>query len=119
VTGPQGSQATDKDALARISAPVYGFYAGNDARINATIPATTDAMRELQKKYDPVTYDGAGHGFMRAGEAPEPKAPEATGNKEADDKAAADYQTKLTAYKANQKARAEAWTKWKEIMKKI
>ena len=54
-----------------ITAPVYGFYAGNDARIGATIPATTDAMKAAGKKYDPVTYEGAGHGFMRAGEAPD------------------------------------------------
>jgi len=51
-------------------APVYGFYAGNDARIGATIPATTDAMKAAGKRYEPVTYDGAGHGFMRAGEDP-------------------------------------------------
>jgi len=54
-----------------ITAPVYGFYAGNDARIGATLPATTDAMKAAGKKFDPVTYDGAGHGFMRAGEAPD------------------------------------------------
>jgi carboxymethylenebutenolidase len=54
-----------------ITAPVYGFYAGNDARIGATLPATTDAMKAAGKKYEPVTYDGAGHGFMRAGEAPD------------------------------------------------
>ena len=54
-----------------ITAPVYGFYAGNDARISATVPATTDAMKAAGKKYEPVIYDGAGHGFMRAGEAPE------------------------------------------------
>lgn len=53
-----------------ITAPVYGFYAGNDSRIGATIPATTDAMKAAGKTYDPVTYDGAGHGFMRAGEDP-------------------------------------------------
>jgi carboxymethylenebutenolidase len=53
-----------------ITAPVYGFYAGNDSRIGATIPATTDAMKAAGKFYDPVTYDGAGHGFMRAGEDP-------------------------------------------------
>ncbi|HXC96051.1 MAG TPA: dienelactone hydrolase family protein [Edaphobacter sp.] len=53
-----------------ITAPVYGFYAGNDARIGATVPATTEAMKTAGKKYDPVTYDGAGHGFMRAGEDP-------------------------------------------------
>jgi len=56
-----------------ISAPVYGFYAGNDARISATIPATTAAMKAAGKTYDPVVYDGAGHGFMRAGEDPSPE----------------------------------------------
>jgi carboxymethylenebutenolidase len=53
-----------------ITAPVYGFYAGNDSRIGATIPATTAAMKAAGKVYEPVTYDGAGHGFMRAGEDP-------------------------------------------------
>jgi carboxymethylenebutenolidase len=27
-------------------------------------------MKELRKTYEPVTYEGAGHGFMRAGEQP-------------------------------------------------
>ena len=63
-----------------ITAPVYGFYAGNDARIGATIPATTEAMKAAGKKYEPVTYDGAGHGFMRAGEDPNNTVP---GNKTA------------------------------------
>ena len=56
--------------LKPITAPVYGFYAGNDARIAATVPATTAAMKAAGKKYEPVIYDGAGHGFMRAGEDP-------------------------------------------------
>ncbi|HYV83365.1 MAG TPA: dienelactone hydrolase family protein [Pyrinomonadaceae bacterium] len=81
----------DKAALAKIKAPVYGFYAGNDARINATLPKTTEAMTELKKTYDPVTYEGAGHGFMRAGEAPD-------------------------ANEANKKARDEAWARWKKIL---
>src|SRR6204780_777223 len=46
-----------------ITAPVYGFYAGNDARIGATIPDTTAAMKAAGKMYDPVRYDGAGDGF--------------------------------------------------------
>ncbi len=58
------------ESLAGITAPVYGFYAGNDARITATVPATKDAMAAAGKKYEAVTYDGAGHGFMRAGEDP-------------------------------------------------
>jgi carboxymethylenebutenolidase len=53
-----------------ITAPVYGFYGGNDARIYSTLPATTAAMKAAGKKFDPVTYEGAGHGFMRAGEDP-------------------------------------------------
>ncbi len=58
------------DALKSITAPVYGFYGGNDARISATVPDTKTAMAAAGKKYDPVIYDGAGHGFMRAGEDP-------------------------------------------------
>ncbi len=83
--------APDKTALAKIKAPVYGFYAGNDARINATLPKTTEAMTELKKTFEPVTYEGAGHGFMRAGEAPD-------------------------ANEANKKARDEAWARWKKIL---
>ncbi len=61
----------DTSAMASITAPVSGFYAGNDARIDATIPATVEAMKAAGKRFDPVIYDGAGHGFMRAGEAPD------------------------------------------------
>jgi carboxymethylenebutenolidase len=63
-----------------ITAPVYGFYGGNDARVDATIPATTAAMKAAGKTYEPVTYEGAGHGFMRAGEDPTNTVP---GNKTA------------------------------------
>jgi carboxymethylenebutenolidase len=59
------------DAMKNITAPVYGFYAGNDARIGATVPQTVIDMKAAGKFYEPVTYDGAGHGFMRAGEAPD------------------------------------------------
>ena len=58
------------DSLAAITAPVYGFYGGSDARISSTVPDTKTAMAAANKKYDPVIYDGAGHGFMRAGEDP-------------------------------------------------
>ncbi|HET9526512.1 MAG TPA: dienelactone hydrolase family protein [Pyrinomonadaceae bacterium] len=109
----------DKAAFARIAAPVYGFYAGNDARINATLPATTAAMAELKKTFDAVTYEGSGHGFMRAGDAPEPVAPQPKGDKEADDKAAADHQKALAQWKGNKKARDEAWARWKKILAAI
>jgi carboxymethylenebutenolidase len=116
---PGGQEGPNKEALAKIAAPVYGFYAGNDARINAALPKTIEFMKELNKTFDPVTYEGAGHGFMRAGDAPEPVAPEPKGDKEADDKAAADHQRALTNYKANKKARDEAWVRWKKILSAI
>lgn len=113
--------AVDSAALACITAPVYGFYAENDMRINATLPATKAAMAELKKKYDPVTYAGAGHGFMRAGEpnAPPPTAPAPKGDEAADKKAADDYQKAVETFKANRKARDDAWVRWKAILAKI
>jgi carboxymethylenebutenolidase len=59
-------------SIAHIKAPVYAFYAGNDARIDVTVPDTAATMRADGKKFDPVMYQGAGHGFMRAGEEPNP-----------------------------------------------
>jgi carboxymethylenebutenolidase len=44
--------------VSAITAPVYGFYAGNDARIGATLPATVAAMKAAGKTFEPVTYDG-------------------------------------------------------------
>ena len=89
-----GTGPDNPEDLARIRAPVYGFYGGNDARVNATIPKTTDLMKQAGKAYEPVIYDGAGHGFLRAGEAPD-------------------------ASEANKKARTQAWDRWKELLKRI
>jgi carboxymethylenebutenolidase len=83
----------DREAMARIKAPVYGFYAGEDARIGATVPGAIEQMKAIGKTFDPVTYEGAGHGFMRAGEAPDASA-------------------------ANSKARADAWARWKSLLGK-
>ena len=58
-------------AMAAITAPVYGFYGENDARIDAMIPQAVTDMKAAGKFYEPVTYAGAGHGFMRAGQAPD------------------------------------------------
>lgn len=96
-TGPDSA-----DAIAAIKAPVYGFYAGNDARVGATVPATEQLMKAAHKTFEPVTYEGAGHGFMRAGDAPPPAA-------------GADEKT-LTAYAGNKKARDDAWARWKKLL---
>jgi len=62
-------------AMANITAPVYGFYAGSDARVSATVPQAKIDMAAAKKSYEAVIYDGAGHGFMRAGEQPDATAP--------------------------------------------
>ncbi len=59
--------------MAKITAPVYGFYGGNDNRIGATVPQAITDMKAAGKVYEPVTYEGAGHGFMRAGQSPDAK----------------------------------------------
>jgi carboxymethylenebutenolidase len=113
--------SVDQAGLARINAPIYGFYAENDMRVNATIPPTVEAMKTLKKHYEPVTYAGAGHGFMRAGEpnAPEPTAPTTTGDEAADKKAKEDYDKAIAMYRANRKARDDAWVRWKGILAKL
>jgi len=51
--------------LGRIKAPVEGHYGGDDARVDATIPAAEAEMKRLGKTYHPHIYEGAGHGFLR------------------------------------------------------
>jgi len=77
-----------------IACPVYGFYGEDDARIDATLPKTKEIMQGASKHYEPVIYPGAGHGFMRAGEAPD-------------------------ASEANRKAHDSAWERWKLLLKKL
>jgi carboxymethylenebutenolidase len=52
--------------LAKIKAPVLGHYGGDDARVNATVGPAEAEMKKLGKTYEPHTYEGAGHGFLRA-----------------------------------------------------
>ena len=84
----------DEADMARINCPVYGFYGGNDARVSQTVPKTTELMKQNKKIYEPVIYEGAGHGFMRAGEAPD-------------------------ASPGNKKAREQAWSRLKTAFEKL
>src|SRR5262249_30701378 len=59
-TSPQAA------ALAAVKAPVLGHYGGDDARVDATVPPAQEEMKKLGKSYEPHTYAGAGHGFLRA-----------------------------------------------------
>ncbi|HMC53772.1 MAG TPA: dienelactone hydrolase family protein [Gemmatimonadaceae bacterium] len=56
----------DTTELSRVQVPVLGLYAGDDARINARVPATDSTMRRLGKPYEVHFFEGAGHGFLRA-----------------------------------------------------
>ena len=51
-------------ALANVKSPVIGLYAGNDARIGATVPGTEAAMKKLGKAYEAHTYPHATHSFL-------------------------------------------------------
>ena len=64
-----GSGPEEGESYKEIETPVYGFYGGNDNRVNATIENSARWMEEYGKFYEPVIYEGAGHGFFRAGEA--------------------------------------------------
>lgn len=86
-----GSGPKDESSYANIAAPVYGFYGTADERIGATIPASEEAMKKFGKTYDIVSYDGAGHAFMRLGEDP-------------------------NGTPANVTAREEAWERMKSIL---
>jgi len=85
---------TGPESVGTVRAPVYGFYGGDDARVNATVPKSAELMKQAGKQYEPVTYEGAGHGFMRSGEAPDASEP-------------------------NRKAREEGWRRWLALLSKI
>jgi carboxymethylenebutenolidase len=52
-------------AIAKINAPVLGLYAGDDARVDATIPPAEAEMKRLGKPFTAHIDEGAGHGFLR------------------------------------------------------
>jgi carboxymethylenebutenolidase len=89
-----GTAPDSPEKVTNITCPVNGFYAENDARVDATIPKAEELMKAAGKKYEPVIYKGAGHGFMRDGESP-------AGTPE------------------NKKARDDAWARWKMLLKQL
>lgn len=86
--------APDEETMDNAKAPVYGFYGGNDFRITGQVPRVNTYMLEIAKKYEPVTYAGTGHGFLRSGELEDASA-------------------------ADKKAREDAWKRWKELLGKL
>ena len=90
-TGPEEAAEYEQ-----IEVPVYGFYGGNDNRVNATIEASETAMSEFDKTYEYEIYDGAGHAFMRSGDDP-----------------------KLEADNANKKARNASWRRLTTLLNNL
>jgi carboxymethylenebutenolidase len=87
-----GPAPKDEAAYKEIKAPVYGFYGGDDFRISGAVPGVEKLMKSLDKKYEPVIYEGAKHAFMRQGEmTDDPK-------------------------NADRKARDEAFARWTKLL---
>jgi carboxymethylenebutenolidase len=87
-----GPAPKDDESLATIACPVYGFYGREDRRITGEVPAVEKRMKAADKKYEPVVYDRARHGFMRIGEeSPDKEDP-------------------------NRTARDQAWERWMKIL---
>src|SRR6266516_2552860 len=91
-----GAPPESPEQAVNIGCPVYGFYGENDERVNAGIPKAEELMKAAGKKYEPVIYKGAGHGCMRSGEPANPNMRE-----------------------GDKKARDEAWTRWKKLLKEL
>jgi carboxymethylenebutenolidase len=91
-----GVAVDNADDAKNVACPVYGFYAENDERVDATVPKAEELMKAAGKKYEPVTYKGAGHGFMRSGEPNNPEKRD-----------------------GDAKARDEAWARWKTLLKQL
>ncbi len=91
-----GATPDDASKVQNIACPVYGFYGELDQRITASVPKAEELMKAAGKKYEPVVYKGAGHGFMRSGDPANPAVRE--GDKSAHD---------------------QAWVRWKEVLKQL
>ena len=56
--------APNAEALAKIKAPVIGFFGEDDARITATVEPTAAEMKRLGKSFESHVYPHATHGFL-------------------------------------------------------
>jgi carboxymethylenebutenolidase len=73
VMSPEGLRAAvvyygtspELSSLKSVRVPVLGLYAGDDARVGATVPPADSAMRAMGKTFDVHSFAGAGHGFLR------------------------------------------------------
>ena len=86
-----GTNVSEPAELKKIHAPILGLYGEDDARVNTTIPPADEQMKKLGKPYTHHIYQGAGHGFLRSGEASD-------------------------APPADRTALEQAWERWKKLL---
>jgi carboxymethylenebutenolidase len=89
-----GTGPTTDEGVTGIDAPVYGFYGGDDERVNATIEPTRALMQKHGKTFDPVIYPGAGHAYMRSG-------------------------AEANAIPANKAAHDQSWQRWAGLLREL
>lgn len=53
-----------EEIMAKINAPVLGFYGENDARVTSTVEPTIAAMKRLGKTFEPHIYPRTTHSFV-------------------------------------------------------
>ncbi|RNC85979.1 MAG: dienelactone hydrolase family protein [Balneola sp.] len=90
-TGPR-----EEAVYENIEVPVFGFYGGNDNRVNSTIELSESAMSKFENPFEYEIYEGAGHAYMRRGDDPS-----------------------LEAEDANKKARDASWGKFVSILNRL
>lgn len=89
-----GSAPESQSEIDNIEIPVYGFYGGNDNRINSGIPETEKMMEKAGNTFEYEIYEGAGHAYMRRGDDPNGDGP-------------------------NVEARNQSWERIKKLLKEL
>ena len=59
-----GTAPMNAEALARIKAPVIGFYGEDDARVTNSVAPTAAEIKRLNKSFESHVYPHATHGFL-------------------------------------------------------
>jgi carboxymethylenebutenolidase len=52
------------ELVAHVHCPVFGFYGGEDKRVNEGVPAFAEAMKKARKYFESHVYAGAMHAFF-------------------------------------------------------
>jgi carboxymethylenebutenolidase len=60
-----GPRPGDPAAYGKGRTPILGLYAENDARVNVNLPIAEAELKKANVSFTPITYAGAGHGFLR------------------------------------------------------